>query len=120
MSVILFELTENHVKLLKYLRWSLNKQNIISGVADEGDDIAPPFGENNIYDAMDLILNGQPEDFDPLNTTEVKVYSDEQKAEWDKLYAELPIALEVILFNGSFELGKFKTKYHDRNWKQLK
>jgi hypothetical protein len=118
MSVILFELTEKHVKLLKQLRWSLNKENIISGVSDEGDEIAPPFGENNIYDAIDLILNGVPADFDPLHTEDLKEYSDEQKAEWDKLYAELPTALDLVLFNGSFELGNYATKYHDRQWKK--
>jgi hypothetical protein len=118
MSVLVFELTEKHVKLLKHLRWSVNKENIISGVSDEGDEIAPPFGENNIYDAIDLILNGVPADFDPLNTEEIREYSDEQKAEWDKLYSELPMALDVILFNGHFELGTYRTKYHDRQWKK--
>ena len=57
MSVIKFELTEIHIKLLKHLRWSLNNENIISGVSDEGDGVAPPFGVNNIYDAFVLILN---------------------------------------------------------------
>lgn len=119
MSVIVFELKEEHVKLLKHLRFSLNKDKIIVAVADEGDDVAPPFGENNIYEAMDLILNGMPADFDPLNE-EVKEYSEEQKAEWDKLYAELPTALDVIMFNGHFELGTYRTKFHDRNWKKQK
>ena len=118
MSVILFELTEKHVKLLKQLRWSLNKEKIISGVSDEGDEIAPPFGENNIYDAIDLILNGVPLDFDPLNTEDLKEYTEEQKAEWDKLYAELSTALDIILFNGNFELGTYATRYHDRQWKK--
>jgi hypothetical protein len=119
MSVIVFELTEKHVKLLKHLRWSINAQNIISGVADEGDDVAPPFGENNIYDAIDLILNGVPENFNPLEEEEIREYTDEQKAEWDKLYNELPTALDVILYNASFELGTYKTKYHDRNWRKV-
>ena len=119
MSVIKFELKEEHIKLLKFLRWSVNKNNIISGVADEGDDIAPPFGEVNLYEAIDLILNGKPVGIDPLTHEEFPEYSTEQKAEWDKLYAELPIALDVILFNGSFELVQYKTRFHDRNWKKL-
>ena len=119
MSVIVFELKEEHVKLLKHLRWSVNKDNVISGVADEGDDIAPPFGENNIYDAIDLILNGVPENFNPLEEEEIREYIDEQKAKWDKLYDELPTALDVILFNGHFELGTYRTKFHDRNWKKV-
>lgn len=119
MSVIVFELKEEHVKLLKHLRFSINKVNVISGVADDGDEFAPPFGENNIYDAMDLILNGKPKEFNPFETEELTEYADDQKAEWDKLYSELPMALEVVLSTLSFELGTYKTKFHDRNWKKI-
>jgi hypothetical protein len=55
-----------------------------------------------------------------FNSEDIKEYSEEQKAEWDKLYSELPLALDVILFNGNFELGTYKTKWHDRNWKKIK
>lgn len=119
MSVIILELTETHIKLLKHLRWGINKNNFISSTEDESIDPAP-FGENNIYDAIDLILNGRPADFDPLKTEDLKVYSDEQKAEWDKLYSELPIALDIILFKGDFELGSYRTRFHLRDWKKIK
>lgn len=117
MSILKLELTENHIKLLKHLRWSLNAKNFIVGTEDESEDPAP-FGENNIYDAIDLILNGRPADFNP-DVDEVKQYSNEQKAEWDKLYSELPIALDIILFNGHFQTGSYRTKFHDRQWKKL-
>lgn len=117
MSVIKFELKEEHVKLLKHLRWSKNK-NLIVNISDDEDSV--PFGFDSIYEAIDTILNGRPEDFDPFDTHDAIQYSDEQKAEWDKLYDELPIALEIILHNQSFELGEYKTKYHDRNWKKMK
>lgn len=119
MSVLTLELTENHIKLLKHLRWSINSKNFIVGTEDETEDPAA-FGENNIYDAIDLILNGRPADFDPFTLDEIKVYSEEQKAEWDKLYSELPTALDIILFNGSFELGIYKTRFHLRNWVKIK
>jgi hypothetical protein len=118
MSVLKFELREDHVKLLKHLRWSINKNNFIVGTEDETEDPAP-FGENNLYDAIDLIINGIPEDFNPLETEEVKQYSLQQKADWDKLYSELPMALDIILYNGSFELGNYKTKFHIRDWKKI-
>lgn len=119
MSVIKFELKKEHVLLLKNLRWSVNHQGIISGVADEGDETAPPFGEYNIHDAINLILNGKPKDIDLLTHDSFFTYKDEEIAEWDKLYSELPTALEIILFNGSFELGTYKTKFHLRDWKKL-
>jgi hypothetical protein len=118
MSTLIFELKKEHVKLIRDLRWSLDKKNIISAVADDGDEIAPPFGSSNIYEAIDLILNGKTIDVDPLTHDEETIYSDEQKAEWDKLYKELPTALDLILFNGHFELGVYKTKWHLRNWKK--
>ena len=119
MSVLVFELKEEHVKLLKHLRWSINKDNIINGVGIEEGDIAPPFGDNNIYEAIDLILNGKTKEIDLLSYDEFPEYSEEQKSVWDNLYSELPTALDVILYNGHFELGKYKTRYHIRDWKKL-
>jgi hypothetical protein len=116
MSALIFELKEEHLKLLKNLRWSLNKDKIISGVADEGDGVAPPFGEVNLYEGIDLILNGRPAGVDLLTVEEFPEYSEEQKAEWDKLYADLPMALDIVLYTGKFELGKYKTRYHLRDW----
>ena len=118
MSVLTFELSENHVKLLKQLRWSINKDNLIVNVSDDEDSVI--FGENNLYDAIDLILNGKPENINALTHEDIIEYSDEQKAEWDKIYSELPMALDIILYNGHFELGSYKTKFHDRNWKKTK
>lgn len=118
MSIVKFELKEEHIKLLRHLRWSKNNENVIVGLDDVEESV--PFGENNIYEAIDLILNGKPEDFNPFEEEEVSQYSDEQKKEWDQLYNELPIALDLILHNQSFELGNFKTKYNDRNWKKMK
>ena len=119
MSLVTFTLTEQHLKLLKFLRWSINDKGFIVGTEDEIEDPAP-FGENNLYEAIDLILNGMPEDFDPFNTEDIKVYSDEQKAEWDKLYSELPMALDIVLFNGHFELNTYATQYHSRVWRVMK
>lgn len=120
MSVIKFELKKEHVLLLKNLRWSVNKENVISGVSDDGDEIAPPFGDENIYDAINLILNGKPKDIDFLTHDKFFEYTEEQKAEWDKLYSELTTALEIILYNGNFELGVYKAKYHNRAWVKAK
>lgn len=117
MSVIVFELKQEHLKLLKHLRWSLNDDGLIIST-DYADGPPAPFGENNIYDGIDLILNGRPANFDPLNTEDIRVYSKEEKDVMDKLFEELPLALEVILYNGHFELGTYKAKFHDRVWKK--
>jgi hypothetical protein len=118
MSVIKFELKQEHVKLLKHLRWSKNNNNLIVNISDDEESV--PFGENNIYEAIDLVLNGRPEDFNPFETTEPIEYSDEQKKYFDQLYSELPTALDIILYNSNFELGLYKTKWHFRDWKKVK
>lgn len=118
MSILKIEITENHLKLLKNLQWSL-KDGIISNIGNDGEEDMPPFNMDNLYEAMDLIINGRDENFNPFTTDDFKVYSDEQKAEWDKLYSELPTVIEIILQTQSFSTGVFKAKYHDRVWKQL-
>ena len=120
MSTIKFELKKEHVELLKNLRWCNTKENILSGVADEGDELAPPFGGNDLYESIDLILIGKPSNLDPLNSDEWVQYTEEQKAEWKTLYDELPMALEIILYNSSFELGKYKALFHIRKWVKIK
>lgn len=116
MSVLKLELKEEHLKLLKFLRWSV-KDNVIQGISNDEDSV--PFGENSIYEAIDLILNGKG-DLNPFTTEDLPEYSDDQKAEWDELYADLPLALEIILSNATFELGTYKTKWHFRDWKKIK
>jgi hypothetical protein len=119
MSVLKIEITDEHLKLLKYLNWSL-KDNLVSNIGHDGEEEIPPFGQNNLYEGMALILNGKPEDFDPLNTEEETEFSEDFKAKCERLYSELPLALEVILQRQSFSLGTYKAKYHDRVWKQIK
>ena len=118
MSILKIEIRENHLKLLKHLKWSLNDKKLIVNISDEEDSTI--FNENNLYDACDIILNGVPIDFDPFNTSEIKQYSTEEKSEWDKLYSELPLVLSVILQTQSFKIGKYKCKYHDQVWKKVK
>lgn len=117
MSVLVFELKENHIKLLKHLRWSINGKFIAS--TENADEDPAPFGANNLYEGINLIINGRQPNVDPLEVEEIEVYSDEAKAEMDKLYSELPMALDIILYNGHFELGTYRTKFHDRQWKKI-
>ena len=115
MSVIKFELKEDHLKLLKHLSWQeLTNDNKIM---TEGTN--SPFGGIDHYEDMGIIIFGQPEDFDPLDKDPFN-WTSEQKEYMDKIIIELPIAIEVILSKGSFELGKFKSRYHIREWKEIK
>lgn len=115
MSVIKFELKEDHIKLLKHLSWKeLTEDKVIMTSGTNS-----PFGGLDYYEDMGIILYGQPEDFDPFEGNPF-VWTDEQKEEMDTLISELPIAIEVILSTGSFELGRYKCRFHIREWKKIK
>jgi hypothetical protein len=123
MSVINFELKDEHVSLLKNMKWGLQNKNFIVSAENIEEDPSP-FGGDNIYDDINLILNGKTGDFDPSDvdpsTYQDIVYSEEQIAEWDKLISELPIALDILLFNIKADLGSYKTRWHLRDWKKMK
>lgn len=121
MSKIKFSLKEEHVKLLQNLSIRLkvgNKSLTKSFVEDleEEDELY------NVYEQIDVILNGKTKDFtldsfDVLKC-DIEDYSDEQKAEWDKILNELPTALDIILKLKTFEPGLYVTMYNNVNWKK--
>jgi hypothetical protein len=117
MSVIKFELKQEHLDLLKNLKWSLSDEKLLVSVENHEDLL--PFGADDIYETMNIILNGKPQEFKPLEMERITTYTKEQVDNWDVLLSELPIALEIILHTGKFELGSYKAKYHDRLWKKI-
>jgi hypothetical protein len=114
MALLKFELKEDHIKLLKHLKWSL-KSNQITTHPGEDDDTESPFGGDDLFEDMNLILNGKPENFDPMNSEGVEINEDEV-VKLNDLFNQLPTALDIILFTGKFEPGHYKTKWYDRNW----
>jgi len=116
MALLKFELKEEHIKLLKHLKWSLNDNRLMSIGDDKEEYGESPFGGDDIYEDMGLILNGKPKDFNPLDDEDLVVISETEISDLTKLFNELPMALDIILYNGSFETGHYKTKWYDRNW----
>jgi len=110
MSVFKFTLTEEHIKLLKQLKVTNN-------------DGAPcinskkPFGNSEFYQDMCLILDGKTKEVGPDDEWDVDCqYTIDQKTHWDKLLEELTDALDIVLYTGTFEPGKYVTRTYDRNW----
>jgi len=120
MSTLKFELKQEHILLLKHIEWtSLNKIIVGTKELEEDEvDFYVPFGCDTLYEGIDLILNGKAANFDPLNQDEPAQYTKEQMEAWDKLYSELPLALDIILYLGTFELGTYKSHYGQRDWKK--
>ena len=115
MALLKFELKEDHIKLLKHLRWSIASDQLVSRGADKEEYGDSPFGGDDLIEDLNTILNGKPDNFDPLNDEGVDI-SEDEKVRMLELFYELPTALDVILYSASFEPGHYKTKWYDRNW----
>lgn len=118
MSLIKFTLKDEHVALLKAMNWGSMNNFIIS--ADNPNEDKSPFGGDDLYEDMDLILNGKPDNFETVINSDIGyVVTEEKKEIFDKLLSELPLALEVILRTHNFDLGNYTAKYHQRfSWKK--
>lgn len=110
MSVLKFNLTEQHIALVKnvslkeYFEWEVNEYKTV---------------KDFVYEDFGLILYGNVSgDFDPTSADEAD-FTKEQKEEMDTLFNEIPQALQIMLQTGSFEAGNYKTKHHDINWKKI-
>lgn len=116
MALIKFELKKEHLILLKFLNWEgVNKHKIVTSL-DEGAET--PFGGIDIIEDVGVMLYGKPDvEFDPLESTTVE-YSEEQISFIREIVKELPMALEVVLFLQTFELGHYVCKWNLKNWRK--
>lgn len=127
MSLIKFEIKEDHLKLMRFLQWSKTDTNHILSINDlDRDDVEDvvltPFGGDDLIQDMGDILIGVPEgkiDFMDEESGFGKTnYSDEQIAYMTELFNGLHIALNICLYRQAFETGHFKRKYHDFHWEK--
>ena len=111
MSVFKFELTEDHIKLVKQLK--INQEIDEDAIIDKKS----PFGGDSVYDDISLILFGKVNE---VNLNDVgKTYNEEEKAKFNKLAEEVITALDIILYIGSFTTGTYVTRTYERDWKKI-
>lgn len=123
MSIVKFELTEEHLILIKSLQWDLTEDNFIISKQPEYRnihkfEIKSPFGGDDVYEDMFLILVGKTDREIDIMDDSFTIYTKEEKERFQKLLEELPTALDIISYRQSFETGKFRTKFHIRDWKK--
>jgi len=106
-----FTLTEDHVKLLRHANVEYSDDGFDHGFV--GLDCKRPFGNSDMVGDMARILGVE------------LVPTDDGEEHWppgttDRMMAifctEIPVALEVILASGSFELGDYVADSYSRNW----
>ena len=106
MGLIKIVITEDHLKLAKQLIFSN-----LDGVIFAADEVGSPFGGDDRLTDIEIILDGVPEGgVDPFG--DIPEMSDEKKERYEKLYADLPNVLEVILSLQTFETGHYKRRHH--------
>ena len=119
MSIIKLQITEDHLKLVKVLNFSIQNGHLTTFTSDENnDEKLNAFGYEDLYDEIGLILYGKPENFDPMGT-ELVSYSEEQKEYMDSLWSDMPIVLELKCFYDTLIPGTYKRKFHNRNWTKI-
>lgn len=124
MSLVKFEVKEDHLKLLKFLQWSqTDTDHLISISSIDNDDAAnivlTPFGGDDIMEDIGAILYGQPEEFDPMDEDAEfgkSNWGEEKEAYMRELFDGLSTALSIVLYTQSFDLGHYKRKFHDVVW----
>lgn len=108
MSIEKFKLNEKHIKLIRQL-------NITDRSGLPTIDTKNLFGNSDIYEDVDLILNGKTRDVKP-DSEWGEDYSPEQKSDWDKIIQELSTAMNIVLFMGNFEPGEYVRRTYEKNW----
>lgn len=120
MSLIKFEIKNEHLLLIKELKWSSIAFPHITKFDSTPNPNTPFTDGEYILDDIALILDGHDKEHEIEHDSEVarRAFSDERIAEIKKIYEELPTALDIICFTGKFELGWYKTKSYLRDWKK--
>lgn len=119
MGLIKFELTKEHLDLLKNLEWDYDmfksdQEDWVYPKLREGSEL----GNGHVYEMLSLILDGPEKVTDPNNTISFRI-DEEKKKKFDKLLLELPMALDIVLSTQSFEVGIYKTRTHHKEWKKI-
>jgi len=128
MSVIKFELKNEHISLLKALNWTFNKEiarpmvhNLDpfgnkDAIYSDTDDEDASYISPSIHEEMAYVL-GIPHIPGTEKDAEGKQYDEEAKAKMDKLFEELPTAINIVMFTKSFQVGTYRTKFGYCDWK---
>lgn len=119
MAAIKFELKQEHLDLLKQLSWSQEDDTWVLRSTSKNDS-NKLYEEDELMDAVSLIVDGKYMSEDPLNQDEINKYDSNTLVKYHNLLLELPTALDVILYTQSFELGFYKTRSYLRKWEKIK
>ncbi len=105
-----FEVTENHLKLLRNANIDWHRV----GGGSPGLDLKRPYGASNVYQSMAEIIRP---DLD--NHGEYGDYAETHADELERLHAEVGLALEIVLRVGEFRAGRYRQDRYCSNWQRV-
>lgn len=138
MSLYRFEITDEHLTLLKNLDWEaaedgntgafgipyLKKEAPFGDMPmgedlDAEEDNSMLFSDKVIKDAAMIIYGKKNDDVinDPFQKDGPE-YTDEELKHVEKLVGELYLALDIVFYIGEFRTGKFVTEHYMRDWRE--
>ena len=101
-----FQLTEDHIKLLRQMEVGWQRDEFGAPEIDP----KRPYGNSQVYyDIAEHLGRDIPE--------EPKEFSDEEKAEMFKLHRETETALQIVLRTGNFAPGVYVADRYMQDWK---
>lgn len=113
MGAMLFEVTEEHIKLLRstYVSWDTCE------FGAPAIDSKRPYGNSDVYEDIAKILgikHAKPDEDDPE-------FSDEQFEYMEQIHRSTQIALQIFLTTGRMEPGRYikESEYSDTPWRKL-
>lgn len=106
-SIQTFEITENHLKLLKHMCVEWNDMEFGAPSIDP----KRPYGNSDVYEDISSILGLPTPDYD--NDED---FTDEQVEYMDKIHEEMETVLQIGLKLGYFKQGIYMAENLRQNW----
>lgn len=111
MSKKYFELTRDHIKLVKSILvyWNEDIERVVI-------DSKRPYGDSDIPRSVAEAIKL---DFVEVQGGELKLTSQQEKYCW-KLHKNMATVLQIVLSTGAFKTGDYECDEYETNWRKVK
>lgn len=98
-----FRVTDEHLALLK--RGNVSWHYLDEGTGVVGLDVKRPFGNSDIWESIAEIVDGPFLEAMGDGAREDFIEANDER--WERLYAEVGLALQISLYTGQFSTGLY-------------
>ena len=117
-NTVVFEVTKEHLKLAKrlHLEWTFLRDHYSNGYLYS--DSKRPYGNTDIIGDIGEILGIKPDCVNPKDKSE-KWFSDEVEEKFFKLHMDMRVVTQILLYNLSLKIGKYKRESYTIKWRYV-